>query len=311
MIQWVSLLLLIGLLSACAAEGSETKTIKIGYQKTTDALLLKESEALAEELKERGYTVTWSEFNTGSSIIEALNSGSIDFANVGDMPALFALAKGMAFKIIGSHEDAPLTEGIVAAKESGITDLADLDGKKVAYNKASIAEYLTIKALDSVDLTVEDIDPVHLNPPDASIALEKGEIDAWVVWDPYMTVAAESGHEVIQTAEGLTRYSGFQLATEEMTENHPEIVEVVIHHLNEIGKALNEDPTEGATVMEDVTGVPENIWEISISNKEWGLLHLDDRVIKSVEEQADDLLRVGLIDDPINFDNIFWTKTDE
>ena len=266
-------------LSACMSEASDKKEIKIGYQKVTDALMLKESEAFHEELSELGYEVTWAEFNTGSSIIEALHSGSIDFANSGDMPALFALAKGMDFQIFASQNDAPETEGIVARKDSGIKKVADLKGKRVAYNRASIAEYLTLKALEQADLSVSDIEPVHLDPSDANIALEKGEVDAWVVWDPYMTSAESKGNEIIQTAEGLAVNGGYQLASQSIMESDPAVAELITKHLNLIADELNENATNGAALMEDVTSVDAHIWEKAIKRKEWGDHDIDRKSV--------------------------------
>ena len=109
------------------------------------------------------------------------------------------LQKGSSFKYIASEPDSPASEGILVGKDSGIESLEDLKGKKVAFNNASIAQYLFVKSLDTVGLTIDDIEPVHLTPPDASIAFEKGDVDAWVVWDPYMTVAENQGNIILQT----------------------------------------------------------------------------------------------------------------
>src|SRR5690625_2026222 len=165
------------LLTACGSVEGKAKEIKIGYQISAIFLLLKNNKDFENELKDKGYTITWSEFNTGISIMEALSSGSIDFANAGDTPALFALARGNDFRYIASEPDSFAAEGIVVRKDSNIKSLEDLKGKKVAFNNASIAQYLTIKALETVDLTVDDIETADLGPADANIAFEKGDVD--------------------------------------------------------------------------------------------------------------------------------------
>jgi len=301
----LGLVVILFFLSACGADG-DNKEIKIGYQKQAIMLTLKNSEELQKELKDLGYTITWSEFSTGSSIIEALNSGSIDFANAGDMPSLFALAKGSDFQFIASEASAPESEGILVGKDSGINSLADLKGKKVAYNNASIAQYLLVKALATIDLTLEDITPVILTPPDASIAFEKGEVDAWVVWDPYMTVAESNGHKILQTGAGIVPLRSFYLSSEKMVTEHPELVEVIVKYLGEIGREIDEDPTDATKLMEKLTKVPADTWEISLKRKRTDIKFMDEEAVKDLETQAQDLLDIGLIENKINFEGKIW-----
>lgn len=300
------ILVLFLLVTGCAQAGGKQKEIKIGYQKGATLLTLKENETFINELEQEGYTVTWSEFNTGSSILEALNAGSIDLANAGDLPALFALAKGSDFQFIASEPDAPGTEGIIVHPDAGIERLEDLKGKRVAFNQASISQYLTIKALDTVDLTVDDIIPVHLDPSDASIAFEKGDVDAWVVWDPYMTVAENSGNTILQTAEDIVVYRSFYLSSPTMTKEHPEAVAIYLKYIQDIGNTINQDQTDAAELMEEVTKVPAATWEIALKRKSLQTEYMGEATVHDLEMQAEDLLEMGLIDTPISFEGKVW-----
>lgn len=294
----------------CSQAEGKQKEIKIGYQKGATMLTLKEREAFIDELEEEGYTVTWSEFNTGSSILEALHSGSIDFANAGDLPTLFSLAKGSDFQIIASEPDSPETEGIVVRPDAGIEKLEDLEGKRVAFNQASIAQYLTVKALETVDLTLDDITPVHLDPSDASIAFEKGDVDAWVVWDPYMTVAENSGNTILQTAEDIVVFRSFYLSSTEMTENYPEAVDIYLKHIGDIDEEINANPTDAAELMEEVTKVPAATWETALKRKGLKMEYMDEAIVEDIEMQAEDILEIGLIDSAISFEEKIWYPED-
>lgn len=299
------------LLTACGSVEGKSKEIKIGYQKSAISLLLKNNKDFENELKEKGYTITWSEFNTGISIMEALSAGSVDFASAGDMPALFALARGNDFRYIASQPDSAATEGIVVRKDSDIESLEDLRGKKVAFNNASIAQYLTLKALEKGGLTMDDVKATHLEPSEANIAFEKGDVDVWVTWDPYMTVAENNGHTILQTAEGLVPYRSFHFSSAEMTEDYTEVVEIYVKYLNQIGEEINEDPTEAAVLMEEVTKVPADVWKIALKRSENDAQYIDDEAINDINTQAQDLFDVGLIDEEINLENKIWQPESE
>lgn len=301
---FVSLSLL--LIACSSSSGGSKDTINIGYQKNGTTLTLKSNGELEKALEELGYSVNWSEFNTGSSILEALSAGSIDFANVGDVPSIFALDKGSDFKYIGTEPAAPTSEGILVRDDSDIQSLEDLKGKKVAYNNASIAQYLLTKSLHSVGLTIDDIETVHLNPPDASLAFEKGEVDAWVVWDPYFADAESRGNRVIQTAEDMVPYRSFYAATSELTEEAPEVVELYIEHVSKVGKAIDEDPTEAAQLLEEETKIPVDTWTMVLDRKHSNVQYVNDEAVKDLETVAKDLLDIGLIENEIDFSDRVW-----
>ncbi|MBR3117845.1 MAG: aliphatic sulfonate ABC transporter substrate-binding protein [Oceanobacillus sp.] len=306
-----SILLLSVLFAGCSAIAGSSDEIKIGYQKNGTTLTLKNDGELQKELEDLGYTVTWSEFNTGSSILEALNSGSIDFAGAGDIPSIFALDKGSDFKYIASEPSAPTSEGILVSENSDIQSLEDLKGKKVAYNNASIAQYLLTKSLHAVDLSIDDIESVILNPPDASLAFEKGEVDAWVVWDPYLADAESRGNVVLQTAEDIVPYRSFYFATSEITEEAPEEVELFIEHLSQVGKSIDADPTEAAELLEEATKIPSATWGTVLARKQSNVQFIDNQAIEDLQVEAKDLLDIGLINNEIDFTENIWYPENE
>src|SRR5699024_5029397 len=144
--------------------------------------------------------------------------------------------------------------------------------------KASISQYLTEKALDSVDLTIDDITSVHLDPSDASIAFEKGEVDAWVVWDPYMTVAENGGNHILQTGKGLVVNQSFYLSTKNMTEKYPDVVETYLTFIEEIDEQIEDNPSDAAKIMEEVTKEPSETWEQVLQRGTLEMKYIDDEV---------------------------------
>lgn len=295
------------ILVGCSSSNAENKKVRIGYQKNGTTLLLKANGELESRLKELGYTVEWSEFNTGSSILEALNSGAIDFANASDAPSMMALSKGMDFKYIAGENSSPQTEGILVKNDGSIQSIEQLKGKKIAYNKASIAEYLLVSALATVNLTLDDIESVILNPADANIAFENGDVDAWVIWDPYMTVSESKGNQILTTAEGIVEHRSFYYASEKFIDSNKDAVVAYVEELSKVGESIDADSSKAATILEENTGIATDVWSTSLSRRSSVATYLDDSAQADLQRLNEDLYEIGLTTNPVeNIENYIW-----
>jgi sulfonate transport system substrate-binding protein len=189
MMSFINRVLMAAVLAAglwSPAAQAQDKTLRIGFQKYGTLVILKERGALEKRLKSQGYTVTWTEFPGGPQLLEALNVGAIDFGSTGEAPPIFAQAAGAPLLYVGHEPPAPKGEALIVPKDSKITTVADLKGKRVALNKGSNVHYLLVRALEANGLSLSDIESVFLPPADARAAFESGKVDAWVIWDPFL-----------------------------------------------------------------------------------------------------------------------------
>jgi sulfonate transport system substrate-binding protein len=93
--------------------------------------------ALEKRLQPLGVEVKWAEFAAGPQLLEALNVGSVDFGYVGEAPPVFAQAAGADFVYTAYEIPTPDAEGLLVQKDSPIKSVAELKGKKIAFNKGS------------------------------------------------------------------------------------------------------------------------------------------------------------------------------
>ena len=170
--------------------GRRRAQLRIGNQKG-NLSLLKGRGTLEKRLAPLGVSIKWTEFTAGPVQLEALNVGSIDFGDVGEAPPIFAQAAGAPLAYVAATVPRPQSEAVLVPKGSAIQSVADLKGKKVALNKGSNVHYFLVKLLEKHGLAYGDVNVVFLPPADARAAFEKGSIDAWVIWDPFLAAAAE------------------------------------------------------------------------------------------------------------------------
>jgi sulfonate transport system substrate-binding protein len=106
------------------------------------------------------------------------------------------------------------SEALFVPKDSPARSVADLKGKRVAFQKGSGSHFLLASALQKAGLKFSDITPVYLSPSDARAAFVSGGIDAWVVWDPYFASAQKAYQvRVLSDYSGLPQANGFYLAS--------------------------------------------------------------------------------------------------
>jgi sulfonate transport system substrate-binding protein len=171
---------------ALAALGqTPPRTLRVGHQKGYLSLLRGRG-TLEKRLAPLGASVKWTEFTAGPVQLEALKVGSIDFGDVGEAPPIFAQAAGAPLAYVAATVPRPASEAVLVPRGSDIRRVADLKGRKIALNKGSNVHYFIVKLFEKHGLPYGDLNLVYLPPADARAAFEKGSIDAWVIWDPFL-----------------------------------------------------------------------------------------------------------------------------
>ncbi|MDB5983259.1 MAG: periplasmic aliphatic sulfonate-binding protein [Pseudomonas sp.] len=150
------------------------------------------------------YTVDWKHFQSAAPVAEGLEAGALDLGFLGDSGFIFLAAKGASVKLIGVSRQNPDTIALLVPKDSPAKTIEDLKGKKVAYWPGAWSQQLTLRALEKAGLPSNYVEFVKLMPLDAAAALPQGSIDAFPVWEPYISQQQVfSGARAIITARGL------------------------------------------------------------------------------------------------------------
>jgi len=246
-------------------QSAPTSTIvRIGYQKSSTLIvLLKAQGTLEKQLAPRGVKVSWHEFTSGLPLLEALNLDNLDFsADVADTVPVFAQAAGAQLTFVAQEAPSPAAQAILVRADSPLKTVADLKGKKIGFAKAAGSHYLLIAALAKAGLSFKDIEPAYLTPADGRAAFEKGAIDAWVVWDPFLAAAQkQSNARVLADGTGIASYQRYYLASTRFAKARPDVLGVIYGELERAGKWVKASPKEAAAVLAPVWGIDAAIVE--------------------------------------------------
>ena len=282
------------------AQAQAKAEVRIGYQKYGTLTLLKGRGTLEKRLAEQGVGVKWTEFPAGPVLLEGLNVGSIDFGTVGEAPPIFAQAAGANLVYVGNEPPSPASEAIVVPKGSSLRTLADLKGKKIALNKGSNVHYLLLKALEKAGVAYADIQPVFLPPADARAAFERGSVDAWAIWDPFLAAAEKQiGARVLADGKGLVANYQFYLASRTYAEKNPEILRIVLDEVAKVDDWGRNNPDEVATILSAQTGLSRDVVALAASRYAYGVKPVSVDVIAAQQKVADAFSNLKLIPKPI------------
>jgi len=242
---------------AAFAQGAPA-TVRIGYQKSSTLIVvLKTQGTLDKQLASLNAKISWHEFTSGLPLLEALNLDNLDFsADVADTVPVFAQAAGAQLTFVAQEAPSPSAQAIVVRSDSPIKTVADLKGKKIGFAKAAGAHYLLIAALEKAGLSFKDIEPAYLTPADGRAAFEKGAIDAWVVWDPFLSAAQrQSNVRILADGTGIASYQRYYLAATKFAQARPDVLRVIYNELEQAGKWVKQNPKDAAALLAPVWGI--------------------------------------------------------
>src|ERR1700685_2255490 len=199
------------------------------------SMVLKQKGLLEKEFAKDGVSIVWVQSAGSNKALEFLNAGSIDFGSTAGSAALVARINGNPIKSIYVYSR-PEWTALVTTRDSAISKVADLKGKRVAVTRGTDPHIFLVRALLGAGLSEKDITPVLLQHADGKTALIRGDVDAWAGLDPMMAQAeiAAGARLVFRNADANTW--GILNVREEFLKDHPDVVRRVLAAYEEARK---------------------------------------------------------------------------
>jgi sulfonate transport system substrate-binding protein len=158
-----------------ATQGSSGLVLNFGDQQQEFQTLLTDSGAL----NGAKYKVNFVEFDSGPLVDAGFAAHRIDVGEMGDLPASLAMQSGLPVTAVAVSLPIGASEFLLA--KPGITSIAQLRGKPVAYTTGTAEQAFALRALKSAGLTQHDVQQVDVTLEQLGTALESGAADASVV----------------------------------------------------------------------------------------------------------------------------------
>jgi NitT/TauT family transport system substrate-binding protein len=289
----------------------DTATIRFGvFPNVTHApglVMLADGGQLSKLLPKA--TIRVSQFNSGTTAVEALFNEAIDITFIGPNPAINAYAKsgGKAVRVISGSTSG----GAFLVVRPTISSAADLKGKKIASPSLGNTQDVALRAwLKAQGLTADTAGggDVAVVPQENSQTLETfiaGTIDGAWVPEPWATrLVQDAGAKVLVDERDLWPDGKYVtthlLVSTKFLDANPELVRRILLATVQAVDYVNANPAEAQTIVNaEIKKLTTKALSDGLLRTSWSNLSFTaDPVASSLRKSADDAIALGLLKDP-------------
>lgn len=237
-------------------QGTEKESLSLGLISSISALpiIIADEQGYFDEV---GVDVQLEFFKAAKDRDAAIQAGQIDGVICDQIAIAIYQNAGIDMKITG------MTDGefvLVAGANSGINQVADLVGKKVAISENTSIEYTLDQLLDKYDVPEKQVEKVAIPAmPTRLEMLNNGEIDAAIMPSPFSDTAIANGGKMIEKVDiDSGMYTSVTAFKQAVINEKPEAIKAFYEAYNKAVEYIN---TTDVKVYEDVIittiGYPE------------------------------------------------------
>jgi ABC-type nitrate/sulfonate/bicarbonate transport system substrate-binding protein len=236
-------LLLVVLLGWSSPALAQTKmTIATGVDPVFSAYYVAQEEGL---FKKHGLDVRINTGPSGSAMVAFLVNGQIESAFGSEIAGV--ANHNLDPNVVVVAQATRLVRWIAVVGRN-IDSLDGLKGKKIGIARGSGGEVFWLAMIDKLKLNPADYTVVNVEAPEMVAALERGNIDAYAVWEPWVTrgLAAVKNTKVLRTQEGILEQGVYIYMNRGWITKNPAPAEAFLRALLEATEIINKDRKRAA-----------------------------------------------------------------
>jgi ABC-type nitrate/sulfonate/bicarbonate transport system substrate-binding protein len=236
-------LLLVGLIGWSSPAGAQGKmTIATGVDPVFSAYYVAQEAGL---FKKHGLDVRINTGPSGSAMVAFLVNGQIESAFGSEIAGI--ANHNLDPNVVVVAQAARLVRWIALVGRN-VDSLEQLKGKKVGVARGSGGEVFWLAMLAKLKLNAADYTVVNVEAPEMVAALERGNIDAYAVWEPWVTrgLAAVKNTKVLKDQEGILEQGVFIYMNQGWIKKNPAPAEGFMRALVEATEIINKDRARAA-----------------------------------------------------------------
>jgi NitT/TauT family transport system substrate-binding protein len=261
----------------------ETIRVFVGIDTAYAPFFVAEREGLFEE---EGINVELTQFTQGGEGVDALTAGEMDAGGSGDATVLGKSTRSDIRALAVLQESGDYIKLVV---REDIDEPSQIE--KVGIVPGSLSEYGAVRMLEHFDISEDSVEFVPAGPPELPPLLQRGDVDAFVIWEPWPTQAEELGGKVLmRTKEFDYSYLFFLIARGDWFDEHEAEAAAYVRALARAAEMVEEDPDLAAEATEAEVRIPPDQSLTAVEQIDFDVRPFSDEDIENLDRVADFLV---------------------
>lgn len=246
----------------------------------------------------------------GAAVIPAVLSNEYQFGYSNTVSQLAAINEGLPLQLVhpswaphGEFEEDD--HGVLVLPDSEFEEPEDLEGANFAVNTLqNIGEVHIRRAFDNLDLDHSELTWTQLPFPDMGEALERGDVDAIWVSEPFLAPGLAAGYEWL-IAPGAQSFpeqvGGYWSTSSDFAQDNIEVVEAFRDAMTEINEFAEDNPDLVREVAVEEMGFDEEyIDDVNLP------LFPNDNDVEALQDYAEASVEYGILsEEPESYEALF------
>ncbi|MFJ7945054.1 ABC transporter substrate-binding protein [Streptomyces sp. NPDC096354] len=231
---------------------------------------------------EHGVDVELVQFAKGGEGVDALTAGQVQMAGNSDATTIGVLAQSPSLRSLLVYEDSGQYLKVVLGPDvkspSRIRKMAVVPG---------LSELAATRFLESKGIDPDSVDFVTADPAEIPALTKKGDVDAYVLWEPWPAKGEELGAKVLETTGDYDlAYQHWLLSTSPWLKDNAGTAAKVAEALAEAAEKTESDPDAAARATEDAAKIPPAQTVNAVKDIDFGVRDFTAEDLKGYEDTA-------------------------
>jgi len=205
--------------------------------------------------EKHGVTVEYVTTEGGPTMTQAVIAGEAQMSTQSDATTITLMSANPGLRALSVFEQSSTYIKVVFGK--GVTKPSDIKKMGVVPGLMGLA---TDRYLKSENIAADTVEHVTATPPDIPTLLERGDIDAAVIYEPWASRAAsQAGGKVVGNIGdfGLS-YAQWLVTDEKWLSQNADAAAGVVAAIEEAGDYATKHPDEAAQITEKAIKIPKD-----------------------------------------------------
>ncbi|MEU7768186.1 ABC transporter substrate-binding protein [Nocardia sp. NPDC049190] len=275
--------------STADTAGSGPVRIAVGIDASYAPFFVADKKGL---FKDAGLNVQLVQFGRGGEAVDALATGQVQIAGSSDTTTIQQLQQNPSLRAMYAYEASGRYIKVVL--RNGVESAAEVKTMGIVPGLSQIS---TNKYLEANGVSPDSVKMVTATPNDMPALLGRGDIDGYVMWEPWPAAALSqgTGHVVARTGDFDWFYHHWAITTQPWLSANDATARKVAQVLDKATQLVESDPKLAATATESAVNVAQDQTVTAVDEIDFAVENLAPGDIDAAQSVVDFYRKIGVM----------------